>query len=162
MVAAGAVVTIQGPNGRRQLPAEAVPKGPGRTNLAPGEIVVSFTFAPRPKGAGDAYLRMIPRTEMDIAVVGCGVSLTLDAGTVTAARVSLGAVAPTVLLVEDAAKALIGSKLDDAALEAAAGACRAVCKPIDDKRGTIVYRTKVAGVLLKRTTAIAAARAGAN
>jgi carbon-monoxide dehydrogenase medium subunit len=160
MVAAGAVVTIQGPKGRRQLAVEAVPKGPGRTNLEQGEIVVSFTLPARPKGSADAYLRMIPRTEMDIAVVGCGVSLTLDAGTVTAARVGLGSVAPTVLVVEAAARALIGSKLENAALEEAAAACRAVCKPIDDKRGTIVYRTKVAGVLLKRTAAIAAERAG--
>ncbi|TAJ39820.1 MAG: xanthine dehydrogenase family protein subunit M [Reyranella sp.] len=160
MVAAGAVVTIQGPKGKRELPVEKVPKGPGRLNLEPGEIVVAFTLPARPKGSGDAYLRMIPRTEMDIAVVGCGVSLTLDKGTVTAARVSLGAVAPTVLLVEDAAKALIGSKLDDAALAKAAAACSAACRPIDDKRGTIAYRTQVAGVLLKRTAAIAAQRAG--
>ena len=162
MVAAGAMVTIQGPKGRRELAVEKVPAGPGKLNLTPGEIVVAFTLPPRPKGASDAYLRMIPRTEMDIAVVGCGVSLTIDKGTVTAARVGLGAVAPTVLLVEDAAKALIGSKLDDAALEKAAKACSAACKPIDDKRGTIVYRTKVAGVLLKRTAAIAAERAGRN
>ena len=162
MVAAGAVVTIQGPNGKRELPVEAVPAGPGRTNLAPGEIVVSFTFPARPKGSSDAYLRMIPRTEMDIAVVGLGVNLTMEGGVVKAARVGLGAVAPTVLLVEDAAKALIGTKLDDAALEAAAAACRAACKPINDKRGTIAYRTKVAGVLLKRVVAIAAARAGGN
>ncbi|HEY4254701.1 MAG TPA: xanthine dehydrogenase family protein subunit M [Roseomonas sp.] len=160
MIAAGAVVTIQGPNGRRDLPVEAVPAGPGRTNLAPGEILVSFTLPPRPQGSGDAYLRMIPRTEMDIAVVGLGVSLTLAGGVVTAARIGLGAVAPTPLLVADAAAALIGSKLEDAALEAAAAACRAACRPIDDKRGTIVYRTKVAGVLLKRSAAIAAERAG--
>jgi carbon-monoxide dehydrogenase medium subunit len=160
MVAAGAIVTIQGPNGRRELPVEKVPKGPGRLNLEPGEIVVSFTLPPRPKGSSDAYLRMIPRTEMDIAVVGCGVSLTMDNGTCTAARVGLGAVAPTVLLVEEAAKALIGSRLDDAALAKAAAACSAACRPIDDKRGTIAYRTKVAGVLLKRTTLIAAERAG--
>ena len=160
MVAAGAVVTIQGPKGKRELPVEKVPKGPGRLNLEAGEIVVAFTLPPRPKGSGDAYLRMIPRTEMDIAVVGCGVSLTLDKGTVIAARVGLGAVAPTVLLVEDAAKALIGSKLDDAALAKAAAACSEACRPIDDKRGTIAYRTQVAGVLLKRTTAIAAQRAG--
>jgi carbon-monoxide dehydrogenase medium subunit len=160
MVAAGAIVTIQGPNGRRELAVEKVPKGPGRLNLEPGEIVVSFTLPPRPKGSSDAYLRMIPRTEMDIAVVGCGVSLTLDNGTCTAARVGLGAVAPTVLLVEEAAKALIGSKLDEAALAKAAAACRAACRPIDDKRGTIAYRTKVAGVLLKRTALIAAERAG--
>ena len=160
MVAAGAIVTVQGPNGRREMPVEKVPAGPGRTNLMPGEILVSFTLPPRPPGSGDAYLRMIPRTEMDIAVVGVGVSLTLKDGVCTAARVGLGAVAPTVLLVEAAAKALIGSKLDDAALNAAAAACSAACRPIDDKRGTIVYRTKVAGVLLKRTVAIAAKRAG--
>lgn len=160
MVAAGAIVTIQGPNGRRELAVEKVPKGPGRLNLEPGEIVVSFTLPPRPKGSSDAYLRMIPRTEMDIAVVGCGVSLTMDNGTCIAARVGLGAVAPTVLLVEEAAKALIGSRIDDAALAKAAAACSAACRPIDDKRGTIAYRTKVAGVLLKRTSLIAAERAG--
>ena len=162
MVAAGAIVTVQGPNGRRELKVEDVPAGPGRTNLKPGEILVSFTLPPRPPGSSDAYLRMIPRTEMDIAVVGVGVSLTLKSGVCTSARVGLGAVAPTVLLVEAAAKALIGSRLEAAAIEKAAEACRAACRPIDDKRGTITYRTKVAGVLLKRTVAIAARRAGGN
>ena len=162
MVAAGAVVTLQGPEGRRELAVEQVPAGPGRTNLKPGEILVGFTLPPRPAGSSDAYLRMIPRTEMDIAVVGVGVSLTLQSGVCTAARVGLGAVAPTVLLVEAAANALVGSRLEDAALEKAASACSAACRPIDDKRGTIVYRTKVAAVLLKRTAAIAARRAGGN
>jgi carbon-monoxide dehydrogenase medium subunit len=162
LVAAGAIATLQGPNGRREMKVEEVPAGPGRTHLLPGEILVSFTLPPRPKGSSDAYLRMIPRTEMDIAVVGVGVSLTIKDGVCTAARVGLGAVAPTVLLVEDAAKALIGRKLDDAALNAAAAACSAACRPIDDKRGTIVYRTKVAGVLLRRTALIAAKRAGGN
>jgi aerobic carbon-monoxide dehydrogenase medium subunit len=162
MVAAGAAVSVQGPNGRREIKVEEVPAGPGRTNLKPGEILVSFTLPPRPPGSSDAYLRMIPRTEMDIAVVGVGVSLTLKDGICAAARVGLGAVAPTVLLVEDAAKALIGSRLDVAALDKAAAACSAACRPIDDKRGTISYRIKVAGVLLKRTTAIAARRAGGN
>jgi carbon-monoxide dehydrogenase medium subunit len=162
MIAAGVIATVLGPNGRRQLPVEEVPAGPGRTRLAPGEILVGFSFPPRPPGSGDAYLRMIPRTEMDIAVVGCGVSLRLNDGICAAARVSLGAVAPTVLLVEAAAKALIGTRLETAALDAAAEACRAACRPIDDKRGTVAYRTKVAGVLLKRTAAIAAKRAGGN
>jgi carbon-monoxide dehydrogenase medium subunit len=160
LVAAGATVTIQGPKGRREIPVEKVHAGPGRTTLERGEIVVSFTLPARPPGSSDAYLRLIPRTEMDIAVVGVGVNLTMKDGTCTAARVGLGAVAPTVLLVEAAGKALTGSKLDDTALEAAAAACRAACKPIDDKRGTIQYRTKIAGVLLKRATAIAAERAG--
>ena len=162
MIAAGAIVTIQGPKGRRELPVEKFPVGPGRINLTPGEILVSFTLPPRPSGSSDAYLRMIPRTEMDIAVVGVGVSLTVKDGICTAARVGLGAVAPTVLLIEPAAKALIGSTLDEAALEKAAEACRAACRPIDDKRGTIAYRIKTAGVLLKRTTAIAVKRATEN
>ena len=159
MVAAGAIATIQGPGGRRELAVEDVPAGPGKTNLKPGEILVSFAFPARPAGSGDAYLRMIPRTEMDIAVVGVGVSLTIAGGKCTAARVGLGAVAPTVLRVDAAAKALVGSTLDDAALDAAAEACRAACNPIDDKRGTIAYRKQVAGVLLKRTAKIAAERA---
>ncbi len=160
LIAAGAIAAIQGSKGRRDVPVEKIQIGPGRTSLEPGEIVVSFTLPARPAGSSDAYLRLIPRTEMDIAVVGCGVSLTIKDGTCTAARVGLGAVAPTVMLVEAAAAALIGSKLDAEALEKAAAACRAVCKPIDDKRGTIVYRTKIAGVLLKRVAAIAAERAG--
>src|SRR5215471_7443349 len=155
LVAAGAIVNVQGPEGRRKVPVEKFAAGPGKTTLKPGEIVVSLTLPARPKGSSDAYLRLIPRTEMDIAVVGVGVSLTMKGDTCTAARVGLGAVAPTVLLVEGAAKALAGSKLDEQALDAAAAACSAICKPIDDKRGTIKYRTKIAGVLLKRAALIA-------
>lgn len=159
LIAAGASLTVQGPDGRRSIAVEDMPTGPGKTQLKPGEIAVSFSFSPRAKGSGDAYLRMIPRTEMDIAVVGCGVNLTLADGVCTDARVGLGAVAPTVLRVDDAAEALIGSKLEADALEAAAQACSAACNPINDKRGTIDYRTRVAGVLLKRTAQIAADRA---
>ena len=159
LVAAGAIVNIQGPDGKRQVPVEQFCTGPGRTSLQKGEIVVSLSLPAKPKGSSDAYLRLIPRTEMDIAVVGCGVSLTMKGDTCVAARVGLGAVAPTVLLVEEAAKALVGSKLEDEALEAAAKACSAACRPIDDKRGTIRYRTKIAGVLLKRAAMIARDRA---
>ncbi|WP_421997367.1 FAD binding domain-containing protein [Reyranella sp.] len=155
LVAAGCTVNIQGTTGKRSIPVEEFAVGPGKTSLKPGEIVVSLTLPKRSKGASDAYLRLIPRTEMDIAVVGVGVSLTMKGDKCVDARVGLGAVAPTVLLVEDAGKALKGSTLDDAALEAAAAACSAACKPIDDKRGTIKYRTKIAGVLLKRAAMIA-------
>ena len=155
LVAAGATVKVQGPKGKRDVPVEEFCVGPGRTSLKTGEIVVSITLPKRGKGSSDAYLRLIPRTEMDIAVVGVGVSLTMKGDTVKDARVGLGAVAPTVLRVDKAAQALIGSKLDDAALEAAAQACSDACKPIDDKRGTIKYRTKIAGVLLKRAALIA-------
>jgi carbon-monoxide dehydrogenase medium subunit len=161
LVAAGAKAVIVGPKGKRTIPVEQVPVAPGKTSLKKGEIIESILLPNRPPRSGDAYLRFIPRTEMDIAVVGVGVSLTLDAkGVCTDARVSLGAVAPTVLLVPDAAKALIGTKIDKAALDALAKACSAACRPIDDKRGTREYRIKVAGVLARRAAQIARKRAG--
>jgi carbon-monoxide dehydrogenase medium subunit len=160
MIAAEAVARVAGPNGTRDVAVGDIPTGPGTTSLAKGEIVESIYLPSRPPHSGDAYLRFIPRTEMDIAVVGVGVSLTLDgSGTCTAARVSLGAVAATALLVEEAAEALIGSTVDDAALERLAAACSAAAKPIDDKRGTVEFRTKVSGVLARRAAGIALERA---
>lgn len=159
LIAAAAMVEITGPAGVRLVPAETIPAGPGRTTLLKGEVISALVLPPRGAGGGDAYLRFIPRTEMDIAVVGCAVSLTVVAGVVKTARVVLGAVAPTVRLVPDAAAALIGTGLEDAALEALARAARAACAPIDDKRGTIEFRTDVAGVLARRAARLAYDRA---
>lgn len=160
MIATGAVCVIAGAKGQRELPVEKFVTGVGKNALQPGEFLVGLKI-PRPAGrSADAYLRFIPRTEMDIAVAGCGVSVTLDAGgQCTAARVAIGAVAPTALLVPAAAEALIGSALDDAALAAAGAACSAAASPITDKRGTVEYRRKVVGVLCRRATAIARDRA---
>ena len=109
----------------------------------------------------DAYLRFTPRTEMDIAVVSAAVNLTLGPkGVITQARAALGAVARTPVLVSEATTILKGGKLDEEKLEALAEACSAACKPIDDKRGTIEYRTQVAGVLAKRAAVLAYTRAG--
>jgi carbon-monoxide dehydrogenase medium subunit len=160
LIAAGAVAAIAGPNGRRELKVEDIMLAPRKLALTKGEFIISFLLPPRPARSSDAYLRFIPRTEMDIAVVGCGVSLTLDpSGTCTAARVSLGAVAARPLLVEDAAKAIVGTKLDHAALAKLEAAARAACKPIDDKRGTVEFRIDVAGVLARRAALIAQERA---
>ena len=160
LIAARATAVIAGPNGKREVPVEAIVTGPGQTSLQKGEFIVEF-HVPKPKPHQcDAYLRFIPRTEMDIAVVGCGVNVTLDgSGTCTEARVVLGAVAPTQVIAEEAGAALVGHKLDNdtlAKLDAAAGRA---CKPITDKRGTIEYRIKVAGVLARRAAAIAFERA---
>lgn len=161
MIAADAVVRVVGPNGVREVPVADIPVSPGRTSLAKDDIVESVFLPARPERAGDAYLRFIPRTEMDIAVVGAAVSLSLaDDGSVATARVALGAVAPTALRVADAEAALVGSKLDDATLGKLAAACSAACNPIDDKRGSIEFRTKVAGVMARRAALIAFERAG--
>jgi carbon-monoxide dehydrogenase medium subunit len=163
MIAARATCVIVGPAGRRTVPVEAIAVAPGRTSLAAGEFVLEVCLPARPARSADAYLRSIPRTEMDIAVVGAGVNLTLDdSGLVTDARVALGAVGPTVIVAEEAGAALVGSRVDDAALARLDEAARAACSPISDKRGTAEYRTKIAGVLARRVAAIAWARARAR
>ncbi len=160
LVAAAAACRVAGPAGVRRVPVEAVCTGPGAVSLGDGEFVVAIELPERPPRSADAYLRFIPRTEMDIAVVGAAVSLSLDeGGRCTAARVALGAVAPTVVLTEAAAGTLVGTGCDDAALENLAAAARAACRPIDDKRGTAAYRTRVAGVLAVRAARRAAQRA---
>ncbi len=162
-IAAGATVRIIGPNGQREAAVEDIVTGPGKTSLEKGEIIVSMTFPARPAHSGDCYLRLTPRTEMDIAVVGAGVNLTLDDdGTCIAARVSLGAVAPTPLLVQECADALIGTKVDDAALAAMGKAASAAANPISDKRGTKEYRIKTTAVMARRAAEKALERAREN
>ena len=125
-------------------------------------MIAAIHLPARGAQGGDAYERFIPRTEMDIAVVGCAVNLRLDGDTIVEARVALGAVAPTVLLVEACAQAIVGTRLDEAALDALAAAARAAAKPISDKRGTAEFRTHVAGVLARRVAVTAYNRAKGN
>lgn len=161
LIAAKAKAVVVGPNGKRTVPVENIPTGPGSTSLKKGEIIESISLPPSTAKMGDAYLRFTPRTEMDIAVCSAGVSLTIGArGVVKSARIAIGAVAPTVVLALKAARAIVGTKLDDAALEKLAKEVEKVCSPIDDKRGTIEFRTEVAGVLAKRAAKIAYERAG--
>lgn len=151
---------IAGPDGTRTIPVAAVVTGPGSTSLGPGEFVVEFEFDRPPARTSDAYLRFIPRTEMDIAVVGAGVRLSLgDDGACDSASLALGAVAPTVVRVPAAEAAVAGQELSDAVLEQVASAAAAACNPIDDKRGTKEYRRQVAGVLAVRALKLAAERA---
>ncbi len=159
MIAAGMTATISNREGSRVVAIEDIPTGPGRTCLAKGEMITSLSIPARGDHGGDAYQRFIPRTEMDIAVVGVAVNLRLDGDVISQARVSLGAVAPTVVLVPEAADAIIGTPLDASALEALATAASAACNPIDDKRGTIKFRTHVAGVLARRVALQALGRA---
>ena len=162
LIAAGAQVSITGPKGVRKINVEDVPIGPGKTSLKKGEVVSAIHLPKRTNNQGDAYLRFIPRTEMDIAVVGCAVSIEIKNEVIIKARVSLGAVAPTALLLENAAEKIIGSKLENKALDHLAEEASKACNPINDKRGTIEFRTHVAGVLAKRTAKIAYDRAREN
>jgi carbon-monoxide dehydrogenase medium subunit len=160
LIAARATCVVAGPTGTREVPVEAIATGPGQTSLARGELIVEFRLPKRPPRAADAYLRFIPRTEMDIAVVGAAVNVALDArGICSEARVVLGAVAPTAILVPEGAAALVGRRLENDALRQLDAAARRACRPISDKRGTIAFRTALAGVLARRAATIAFHRA---
>ncbi len=161
LIAAKAKAVIKGPKGSRRVNVEDIATGPGKTSLKKGEIVESIVLPKRTAKTRDAYLRFTPRTEMDIAVVSAAVNLSVGPrGVITEARVALGAVAPTAVLVPAAGKAIIGQKLTEDTLHALSTACAAACKPIDDKRGTVEFRTEVAGVLARRAAQLAYTRAG--
>ncbi len=152
VIVLGGVCQIAGPKGRREIPAEQFFKGPGKNALESGEILVSIHL-PAPKAQSGAFsLRFIPRNEMDIAVANAAayVELSADHKTIVTARIAIGAVAPTPLLVTAAGSALSDKTISEEVIEAAAAASRAAAKPISDMRGTIEQRIHLAGVLTKR------------
>ena len=161
MIALGGVCVITGPDGTREVPVESFCTGPGKNVLTPGELLVEVCFPARPANSGSHYRRMIPRNEMDIAVVGVGASVVLDDSRqkFVSARISLGAVAPTPLFAQAASDLLAGQAVSDESLDKAAAAAREIATPITDMRGTREYRIHVTGVLVKRVLQAAVARA---
>ncbi len=161
MIALGGHCVIAGPNGQREVAVEEFCTGPGANVLEAGELLVEIKFPAPANHSGSHYRRMIPRNEMDIAVVGVGacVALSEDGSTIEKARVALGAVAPTPLFASEASDALVGQEATDATLEKAAEAARAIAVPISDMRGEKEYRVHVTGVLVKRVVQAAIDRA---
>jgi CO/xanthine dehydrogenase FAD-binding subunit len=152
MIALEAVCDIAGPSGMRSMPVEQFCTAPGKTVLQSGEFLVRLRFPPPKLNSGAAYLRFIPRNEMDIAVVGAGVSLQLDAAKsrCTSARIALAAVAPTPLFVAQAGAALVDGTINNALIQKAASVAQAAAKPISDMRGDAEYRRHLVGVLVIR------------
>ncbi|MEZ4639432.1 MAG: xanthine dehydrogenase family protein subunit M [Caldilineaceae bacterium] len=161
MIVHSGVAHIAGPNGRRSVPVEEFCVAPGRTVLEDGEFLVSLQFPTPGKNFGAAYLRFIPRNEMDIAVVGAGASVVLsdDGQTIQSARISLGAVAPTPLFVKEAGDALAGQPANEESYAKAGEIAKAAAKPIDDMRGTVAQRKHLSAVLTVRALRIAVDRA---
>ena len=156
LIANEAICRIAGPNGKKDIKVENFVKSPGKTILKRDEMLTSLFLPNKPVKSSSAYLRLIPRTEMDIAVVGAAASLTLDKNNECLdAIICLGAVAPKATIVKNAKKILVGNIIDSDSLATLVTACEDTCDPINDTRGTIAYRTKVAGVLAKRAVKIA-------
>lgn len=161
LIAYGAICVIAGPNGTRELPVEEFCVAPGRNILQNGEFLVSLKLPPVQPGFGAAYLRFIPRNEMDIAVVGAGASVQLDESrnNFVSARISLGAVAPKPLYIAEAGAALAGKPVNDANIEEAARIAQDAAKPISDMRGTAEYRKHLSAVMTRRVLEKAIERA---
>lgn len=159
LIAHKAVANIFGPNGHRSVPVEDFCTGPGSSVLEVGELLVSMSLPTPPAGFGAGYLRFIPRNEMDIAVVGAGVSVVLDGDTVVEGRVSLGAVAPIPLFVQECSDAMAGQALSEALITEVGRLAEQAAKPISDMRGTVAQRKHLSNVLTRRAMQIAVDRA---
>lgn len=161
LIVLNATAQIVGPNGNREVKAQDFCAAPGRNVLKPGELVVAIAIpAPAPR-SGSAYERFIPRNEMDIAVVGAASWLQLNAtgDKIEAARIAVGAVAPTPKFAEAASQSLVGQAPSEVVFAKAGELAKQVATPITDMRGTIEYRTHLVGVLVKRTLKTALERA---
>lgn len=152
LIVLNATCVIAGPNGKREVSVEDFCTGPGQTVLGKGEMLVSIKIPVPQQNSSSYYLRFIPRNEMDIAVVGAGAAVVLDAAKehIVSARIALGAVAPTPLFAEEASALLAGKEISDAAIDEAAQAAQAIARPISDMRGTAEQRTHLVGVLTRR------------
>lgn len=152
---------IAGPQGTRTVSADAFCTGPGENVLEPGELLVELQLPASAPHSGSHYRRVIPRNEMDIAVVGVGASVTLDptGNEILAARIGLGAVGPTPILAQPVADAIIGQGVSDALFHKAGEVAKSIISPITDMRGTRDYRVHVTGVLVFRVLHAAVARA---
>ena len=154
-----ASVILRSEAGGRTVPLDELWTGPGSTAALPNELLIGIDL-PAPKArTGSAYVRLEYRRQMEIAIVGATAVVTLDAGSVTDARVAVTALAPTIRRVPDAETALIGSDGANGSIAAAARAAAAGSSPISDVRGSADYRSAMAEVISRRAIIAALARA---
>ncbi|MGE3819603.1 MAG: xanthine dehydrogenase family protein subunit M [Isosphaeraceae bacterium] len=163
LIAHGARCVVAGPGGTREIPAEDFCVAPGRNALNKGELLVTILLPAPATRSGSAYERFIPRNEMDIAVAGAASWVRLDPSgeTIVEARIALAAVAPRPVLATEASDWLAGQPIGEKTYAHAGELARRVATPIRDMRGTVPFRTHLAGVLTQRTLAAAVARAKA-
>ncbi len=157
-IAIDATFTLQGPQGRRDVKADAFFHGTYLTALAEDEILVAIRAPAFAAGTGWAYEKLKRKTG-DWATAGAAVVLRLNAGTVSHVRIALTNVAPAALRAVAAEQALLGKPLTEASIQAAATAAMAATDPAADLRGDVEYKTAMAGEMLKRAIRAAAARA---
>jgi len=159
LLAYEAVAVIAGPDGERELPLAEFWRGPNATALQPGELLRELRLPAPPASTGGVYVRQTPRKQMDIAVVGVAVLLTLDGGRIQRARIALGAVAPTPIRAPQAEAALEGQPASEALFAKAAETAAAEARPISDQRGSAEFRRHLVRVTTERCLREASRRA---
>ncbi|QDU25671.1 Carbon monoxide dehydrogenase medium chain [Anatilimnocola aggregata] len=161
LIAHHAWCEIASPRGKRTVAVEQFCTAPGKNVLQKGELLVAIVFPPSLSHSGSAYERFIPRNEMDIAVVGVGSRVQLNAtgDTIEFARIGVGAVAPTPKYAQEASEWLAGKPATEEFFAQAGELAKKIASPISDMRGTAEYRTHLVGVMVKRTLLKAAERA---
>ncbi len=160
MMCLDAAYTLLGKQGTRRVLARQFYRGAYATALAASEIVTEIRIPLPPAGHGHAYEKL-KRKVGDYATAAAAVVLTLNGDKVASCAIGLTNVAATPLLAEEAARVVVGSSLDAATVKKAAAAAEAITSPAADNRGSVAYRTKMAGVMVARALARAKSRAAA-
>lgn len=150
LVADGASLEVYNRTGERTIAIEEFFTGPGRTVLAPGDIVTGISVPPPQPASGRAYIKHGRRRAMELATVGVAVSLDRDGDTCREIRIALGAVAPTPIRARNAEALSRGRTLDLSAIAAIADAAMAESTPISNVRASADYRREMVGVLTRR------------
>ena len=158
MMTLGASYRLEGKSGARKVAATEFYQGAYFTALEPGEILTVVTVPVPATGHGYAYEKL-KRKVGDYATAAAAVVLTMAGGKVATCKIGLTNLSETPLLAEDAAKAVIGTSLDPAALKQAAAAAEAIMSPAADARGPVEYRKHVGGIMVTRALTRAASRA---
>ena len=158
MMTLGASYRLEGPNGAREVAAADYYQGAYFTAIEPGELLTAISIPAPATGHGYAYEKL-KRKVGDYATAAAAVVLTMANGKVATCAIGLTNLSETPLLAEAAAKAVIGTSLDAAALKAAAAAAEAIMAPAADARGPVEYRKHVGGIMVTRALQRAAARA---
>jgi carbon-monoxide dehydrogenase medium subunit len=150
LMALGASLKLTRVINEREVPVEDFFKGPGESVLKPEEILTEIRIPNLPDNSGGAYIKLMRRNAMDLALVGVAAFLRLDGKTCKVARIALGAVAPTPMRAQTAEAVITHKDIDKGQVEEAAKKASQEAKPIDDIRASKAYRTEMIKVLTKR------------
>jgi len=150
LMALDASVTLQSTKGTRKVALRDFYTGVRKTVMGPDDMLVDISFPAMKRTQRGAFIKLALRRAQAISVVDIAVILDFDAGLVSSASITLGAVAPTIIHAGEAEAYLSGKKLTDDVIEEAANLTMNASKPIDDIRGSAAYRREMVRVCAMR------------